>query len=259
MPVESISTADNEPLKHDGPGEDGTLLVRLDAPGPITIDYSFALDDEAHETFGYDLIFSIEPGSYWYPDVVNPDGSRDRFHDFEVVLEYPASHAVLTTGGEGEQENDGKWVRATYRAEHVEGFALAIGEGFVVERHDEGHVPIVAFFNPDHADAFATVRDGTAEAAAWYAQTYGFFPVPGSPDRNQIITAQAIGAAIRRNTGRSHRRRSSARRLLGRTASSSVSVAMLSLYFLSWYCASPRATSTFGLLGQRRLAAVRIP
>jgi hypothetical protein len=178
MPVESISTADDEPLKHNGPGEDGTLLVHLDAPGPVTIDYSFALDDEAHETFGYDLIFSIEPGSYWYPDVVNPDGSRDRFHDFEVVLEYPASHAVLTTGGEGEQENDGEWVRATYRAEHVEGFALAIGEGFVVERHDEGHVPIVAFFNPDHADAFATVRDGTAEAAAWYAQTYGFFPVP---------------------------------------------------------------------------------
>lgn len=105
------------------------------------------------------------------------DGASYRFADFRVCLQYPASFAVLTTGGEGTRRQEADRISASYAADRVEGFAIVVGEGFEVARHDEECVAVVAFYHPDHAARFATVIERTREAAAWYRHIYGFFPL----------------------------------------------------------------------------------
>jgi hypothetical protein len=67
--------------------------------------------------------------------------------------------------------------RATYRADHVEGFSISLGEGFeLMEVEGDGYT-IIGLLPLDEPDAFRTAVALTAEAVQWYRETYGFFPV----------------------------------------------------------------------------------
>ena len=139
----------------------------------IALEYSFRVDETSLEPYGY-YKFS---GSPLFPEVFQADGNSFRFSDFSVSFEYPSTLSVLTTGGEGEVQTQGNRIIAKYTARHVKGFAIVAGEGFEVTRHEEGGVPIVAFYDPKYAEKFSTVIERTIEAASWYKKTYGFFPL----------------------------------------------------------------------------------
>ena len=139
----------------------------------VTVEYSFSVDETSLERYGY-YKFS---GSPLYPEVLQADGSSFRFSDFTVGFEYPSTLSVLTTGGEGESQTRENRVTAKYGAEHVTGFAIVAGEGFEVTRREEGWVSVVAFYRPKYAEQFSTITERTIEAASWYKETYGFFPL----------------------------------------------------------------------------------
>jgi hypothetical protein len=139
----------------------------------VAVEYSFPVDETALKPYGY-YRFS---GSPLYPVLLRAGGRAFRFSDFDVSFEYPATLSVLTTGGEGEPRDHGAWTSAIYGVKHAPGFAIVAGEGFVVDCREEGGVPVVAFYQPEFEGKFSTVIERTVEAAAWYRQTYGFFPL----------------------------------------------------------------------------------
>ncbi|MCP4573779.1 MAG: M1 family metallopeptidase [bacterium] len=163
------------------PNADGDLAIALptEATGPVLeLRYSMSLEDADRERFGYYLFMGVDSGNCWYPLVSGPGGERTRFHDFHTTLEYPEGWAAMVSG---EPINDAladTGLRETYRARHVEGCALVLGEGFVRRTIERGGIVVTAFSSPDVADDFQVAAEHTARAAAWYESTYGFFPAP---------------------------------------------------------------------------------
>jgi len=160
-----------------GVADDGTVQIPFDgkAGTSLSVEYRSSIRGFAWRPFGY-LIF--EGISGWaYPRLVDDQGRQSPFADFTVTLDHPASMAVLTTGGPGEADVENGRRRARYHAEHVTNFAIVAGEGYRVERDDADGAPLVAFYHPDHEERYAFVIERAREAAAWYTETYGFFPL----------------------------------------------------------------------------------
>lgn len=151
-----------------GPGEAVTLRVEFTVP----------FNPEFRELLGYQTFWSHQPGHYWYPDVVVAGGERARFKDFEVTLEHPPNYGVVTSGARvGEAEAIGSLVRATYRADHVEGFSIHFGEGYETIRLAGDGYTIVGLLPPDDPEPFRRVVRLASQTVDWYREAYGFFPV----------------------------------------------------------------------------------
>lgn len=183
LEIDEITTSDGSPIAHSGPDDGGVIDVPVRetaAATALVFRYHLPLTAEQQQPFGY-WAFAYFPNTWAYPEIVMPDGTPPPFSDFDVTLEHPASLAMLTSGGHG---GDGvatggstDTVRVRQSAEHVSGFAMVFGEDHRVVRRDSGGVTVVAFYHPDYEERFARVVDATAEAAAWYRRTYGFFPL----------------------------------------------------------------------------------
>jgi len=165
-------------------GDSAHLRVLLErAPGPgesVILDLTFTarFDPDRFELLGYHSFWSHEPGSYWYPDVVRAGGERVRFKDFAVTLEYPARYGVVTSGAiVGELERTGTHVRATYQADHVEGFSIHFGDGYETLTLSGDDYTIVGLLPVDDPEPFRQVVRLASETVDWYRKTYGFFPV----------------------------------------------------------------------------------
>ncbi len=180
LTVEWVSADRDIETIEDGEGQLRVLLAAAAEPGeiiPLDVSYSSAFNDR-YEELGYYSFWSHEPGDYWYPDVVGAGGQRADFKDFEVTLHYPETHTAVTTGiplGPAAR-TDGK-LSATFRAEHVEGFSVSLGEGFELLEFEGETYKIVGLLPPDEPEAFRLAVELTAEAVSWYRETYGFFPV----------------------------------------------------------------------------------
>jgi hypothetical protein len=146
-------------------------------PRAITVFFQVPLDVGYQAQLGYYLYTAVEPGDCWYPDIAGPAGQRERFRDFDVTLRFPQELTVLTSGAEATRGDSGGLVQVSYAAEHVEGFALAAGHHYVLQRIDGGDVPIMVFSDSAYAPTFRRVGTLAAEAVRWYERTYGFFPV----------------------------------------------------------------------------------
>jgi hypothetical protein len=172
--INRITGNSGRDLKYSIRDSNKILEVELgDQQEKLTLEYSFPVDETSLEPYGY-YKWSDSP---LFPEVLQADGNSFRFSDFRVSFEYPSTLSVLTTGGEGELQRQGNRIIANYAARHVAGFAIVAGEGFEVTRREEGGVPIVAFYHPKYAEKFSTVIERTIEAASWYKNTYGFFPL----------------------------------------------------------------------------------
>ncbi|MCP4900436.1 MAG: M1 family metallopeptidase [bacterium] len=188
--VEGIWSANGEKLRSETLEEEGVVQVflpkALSDAQPVNsfeVRYSVILEESDMESYGYHIFTGVSSGNYWYPDITGSDGSRSRFFDFDIDVTYPSDWTIMTSGGLAEpadmpaDASDGQ-IREEYRARHVEGCALALGEGFVLQTLEAGGVRVTAFSEPDLAPDFLKAAESTAEAAAWYRQVYGFFPVP---------------------------------------------------------------------------------
>ncbi|HEX9754363.1 MAG TPA: hypothetical protein VGA42_01580 [Gemmatimonadales bacterium] len=144
----------------------------------LGVTYTIRLDSVSRRQLGYYLYMATGPGRHWYPEVLGSDGRRERFMDFDVVLTIPGRYSVLTTGAEIERRAEAGGSRVRFHAEHVEGFALALGEGFLLQRIERGGIEVTAFSDSALAPTFQRIAERAADAAAWYRQQYGFFPVP---------------------------------------------------------------------------------
>lgn len=152
-------------------GEQGTAKVAAY--------YRAEFDAELRSVLGYDAFFSTDPGTHWYPDVRTPDGVSPRFRDFEVDLTHPRETTVLTSGQPVPSDHPEEGLsRERFVAEHVEGFALNVGEGFRRLELSEDELSVVALFPASLTETFERAAQRTREAASWYRDTYGFFPVP---------------------------------------------------------------------------------
>jgi len=178
MNIKSITSTSGHHLKYGNPDINGVIEVRsLDKVKQVNIEYSFQVDSSQLDPFGY-YAFANFAGTRWaYPRLLRPDGEEYRFADYSVKFEYPKTFGVLTSGGDGSRRLDGDKIIAEYSADHVEGFAIIAGEGFIVERYEDCGVPVVAFYHPDFSKKFQNIISYTKEAAAWYHRTYGFFPL----------------------------------------------------------------------------------
>jgi hypothetical protein len=181
--IESVTSSRSVEIARDSAGVLRIVLRAPARPGDLVeldVRFSTVFDEQIRGWLGYASFWSHEPGAYWYPDVIAAGEKRVRFKDFEVTLEYPAGHALLTTGVlTAPPERDGDVVRATYRADHVEGFSLSIAEGLeTLELEGDGYT-VVGLLPPDEAEAlaFRRVVALAAEAVEWYRDGYGFFPV----------------------------------------------------------------------------------
>ncbi|MEW6367272.1 MAG: hypothetical protein AB1714_21790 [Acidobacteriota bacterium] len=193
--VNSISTIANERLRWTSSG--GTITVELPREArasteiPLVVDYTVPLDQEALKAYGYYLLMGVDPGSFWYPDVIGPGGDRPRFRDFDVTLKHPRNMTVVTSGAPHEVQTVGadslasRWV-----ATHVEGFALAMGEGFVQEQVAADGTAVILFCEPQLVETYRKIAGYAAEAVGWYKQTYGFFPVK----RTTILQGHSLWA-----------------------------------------------------------------
>lgn len=175
--IEILSLSlDGRSVKPAPAGGDAIVDVPLDGARSLSVEYTAPLDELIKEPFGYYLMAPLGARRFSYPELVEPSG-RAIEADFRVRLDHPSSLTVYTTGGERRSSSRGGRTVAEYEAERVRGFGVVAGEGFVVESRVEAGVPVVAFYHADYAERFAVVVDRTVEAAAWYRDTYGFFPL----------------------------------------------------------------------------------
>lgn len=180
LEVESVTSATRIDTKEDPSGYLRVLLPTAARPGDVVrleVRYTSRFND-SFELLGYYSFWAHEPGEYWYPDVMAEGGKRAEFKDFEVTLDYPATYTTLTTGSQVGPTTRGETrQRATYRAEHVEGFSVSLGEGFeLLELEGDGYT-VMGLLPPDESEAFRLAVRLAAEAVGWYRDTYGFFPV----------------------------------------------------------------------------------
>ncbi len=180
MTIESVSSdARLETIEDPG----GYLRVLLPATADpddmieLDVRYTSRFND-SYELLGYYSFWAHEPGEYWYPDVIAAGGERPHFRDYEVTLTYPDSFTMITTGAQAEPatRRDGT-LRAMYRAEHVEGFAVSFGAGFELLEFEGDGDKVVGLLPPDDPDPFRQAVRLAAEAVEWYRDAYGFFPV----------------------------------------------------------------------------------
>ena len=153
--------------------DDGkTLRVAVPAgETTIAVRYTVALRDSGRQSIGYYLFESAREAEHWYPLFKDT-----RFADFDVRLDHPAGWTILTSGT-GTSETANGVTRERLRAEHVEGFALAIGEGYRLQTLERDGIRAVAFSTPEQMETFHGVARHALDAAAWYKRAYGFFPV----------------------------------------------------------------------------------
>jgi hypothetical protein len=149
----------------------------------LQVRYSVRMDPRDLDSVGYYIFPATGPRLCWYPNIVGPDGASERFRDFDVTLEHPTAWTLLTSGAAAQGESNASSPSAGSKrvrlyARHVEGFAVILGEGFVLHTIDAGGVPVTAFADSVRAPAFQEVAARTAEAVDFYRDTYGFFPVP---------------------------------------------------------------------------------
>jgi len=180
LEVESVTSPTAIETVEDPSGYLRILLPAAARPGDVVrleVRYTSRFND-SFELLGYYSFWAHEPGEYWYPDVIAAGGRRADFKDFEVTLDYPATYTTLTTGSRvGPTTRGGTSQRATYRAEHVEGFSVSLGEGFeLLELEGDGYT-VVGLLPPDESESFRLAVQLASEAVRWYRDTYGFFPV----------------------------------------------------------------------------------
>jgi hypothetical protein len=183
--VQDVRTGTGGPLQTervDGQPKLRVLLPRLEdsARAEIEVAYSVHLDESDLAIFGYYFAPSARSTDAWYPQLVGTDGEHPRFIDFDVTLEYPSGWTPMTSGELVSEQATaaGEAVRATYRTRHVRGFALALGEGFLLQTVGEPGRLVTAFSSEEMAPKFREIALRTAEAIEWYRETLGFFPVP---------------------------------------------------------------------------------
>lgn len=165
------------------------VVVTVRQTGRVTVsfDYVLALDTLRRKRDGYYLLPSPTPAQAWYPVVSGLPDSVERFSDFEVTLELPANLKLLTSGTPVDSITSGGMERRRYRGEHLESFALAIADSDYLVRTAVVSGITASALSP-RADTLIwdRVARETVKAAAWYRETYGFFPtstigiVPGS-------------------------------------------------------------------------------
>ena len=158
---------------------DSSELVLPLPPEPtivITVEYRITIDTTRRRQLGYDLFGSTESADSWYPTLLQLPDSVRRFSTFDVDLEAPTDVAVLTSGTAVDSTN-GATARRRYRGEHLEGFALALGRGYLVRTHPAGGVVVRALCPAADTVTWDRVAEAAATAATWYQRTYGFFPV----------------------------------------------------------------------------------
>lgn len=180
LEIESVTSTTRIETAADSSGYLSVLLPAAARPGDairLEVRYTSRFND-SFELLGYYSFWAHEPGEYWYPDVIAEGGRRADFKDFEVILDYPAAYTTLTTGSRVGPTTQGEARRrATYRAEHVEGFSVSLGEGFeLMELEGDGYT-VVGLLPPDESEAFRLAVRLASEAVRWYRDTYGFFPV----------------------------------------------------------------------------------
>lgn len=180
LDIESVTSRTRVETAEEPGGYLRVLLPAAAGPGDVIrleVRYTSRFND-SFELLGYYSFWAHEPGEYWYPDVIAKDGKRADFKDFELTLDYPASYATLTTGAEvGPTTRDEARQRTTYRAEHVGGFSVSLGDGFeLMELEGDGYT-VVGLLPPGESEAFRLAVELASEAVAWYRNTYGFFPV----------------------------------------------------------------------------------
>jgi hypothetical protein len=167
---------------------DSSAVVLPLPPEPtiaITVEYRITIDTTRRRQLGYDLFGSTESADSWYPTPLQLPDSVRRFSAFEVDLEAPADVAVLTSGTAADSTS-GAVIHRRYRGEHLEGFTLALGRGYLVRTHPAGGVVVRALSPTADTVTWDRVAEAAATAARWYQRTYGFFPaheiglVPGS-------------------------------------------------------------------------------
>ncbi len=108
MDIQRITSSSGHVLEHAVLDTIGVLEVRLgDHAAMVNIEYAFPVDSTHLDPFGYYVFADFGSSPWAYPQLVLPDGQSYRFADFSVRFEYPASLAVLTTGGEGERRQEG--------------------------------------------------------------------------------------------------------------------------------------------------------
>ncbi|HSG82067.1 MAG TPA: hypothetical protein VLC48_07450 [Gemmatimonadota bacterium] len=178
--IESVSSQARIETVEDPAGYLQVLLPAAADPGDVIeldVRYTSRFND-SYELLGYYSYWAHEPGEYWYPDVIAAGNRRAHFRDYEVTLTYPDSFTMITTGSQAgpATRRDGT-LRATYRAEHVEGFAVSLGAGFELLEFEGDGYKVVGLLPPDDPDPFRQAVRLAAEAVEWYRDAYGFFPV----------------------------------------------------------------------------------
>jgi hypothetical protein len=157
----------------DATDQGKTLLVGVPAGAArIEVKYTVRLRESGRESIGYYLFESAREAEHWYPKP-----KEARFADFEVTISRPAAWTMLTSGAGSSEDAGAGTVRERLRAEHVEGFALAIGEHYRLQTLEEDGIRAVAFSSPEQMETFRSIARHALNAAAGYKSMYGFFPV----------------------------------------------------------------------------------
>lgn len=153
----------------------------------IEVSWRFSLNKEDLDLMGYHCLSANDPESLWYPEIVDASGAHQRFHEFKVKLAYPETMAALTSGTLESSAVSNGTRRDTYVASHAEGFALNLGDGFVLSDVKSPAVRVLAFSSKAEQQTFRRAAEMAAATADWYRKTYGFFPArqigvaPGHP------------------------------------------------------------------------------
>lgn len=153
------------------------MVGRGSDPVILTVEYRLPLDSARHAPLGYYLFGATGAEDAWYPTVPGLVEADRRFIAFDVTVEAPRDFALLTSGITADSSRTATAVRRRFRAADVEGFTLAAGRGFSITTAERGGFRAVALSAPAQAAAFRRITEAAADAAAWYRETYGFFPV----------------------------------------------------------------------------------
>ncbi len=145
-------------------------------PVPLGLRYRLPLGDGGFGAdLGYYLYGAERPDTRWYPEVTGPDGPV-HFADFDVTLEWPDTLTVLTSGARSDLPATPGRRRARFRADHIEGFTLALASGHErIELTREG-LAVEVLAPPDLREEYRAVGERALEAAVFYRDLYGFFP-----------------------------------------------------------------------------------
>lgn len=180
--IKRISDEQGRELKFIS-GQDPSVITLALSPSQqekpvksITIEYSVPFSENDVKNLGYYLYPSHDTSNYWYPILLDEKEQNIRFADYEVSLVLPKNYEALTSGLRISKIQEGNLIKSRFAANHIEGFSLAFGENYQLQEVEKDGIRVSAFSSADVSAKFLEIARQSADAAAWYQKTYGFFP-----------------------------------------------------------------------------------